>query len=490
MLQLHNTLTDQLDTFAPLHDNTVALYTCGPTVYSHLHIGNWTAYIYWDTLVRTLIANGYSVNRVMNITDVGHLTGDNEGDADTGEDKMQKGARREGKTAWDVAELYSESFLRGMETLGLIPPEHITRATDYIPQQLALVRTLKEKGFTYQIDDGIYFDTAKFSRYANFAKLDLDAQRAGARVEFNQEKRNHSDFALWKFSPIGETRDMEWETPRDLLDTESDVSKKGFPGWHLECSAMAMDILGETIDIHTGGIDHIPVHHTNEIAQSEAATGVQFSRFWLHCNHLKSDGTKISKSLGNGYTLEDLEQRGFSAMDFRMLILQGQYSNEGNFTFDNLAAARNRLHRWKNMAALRHQTHDTLHDDDKKSAGDDSISLLATSGAMLEALNHDLNTPEALRIVDHAFGQLDGTSLKRIHQFGLGPLIETIDELLGLQLAAATPDITDEQKRKLLERLRAREDKDWATADRIRDELKADGLVTRDTSTGQIWEYS
>lgn len=205
---------------------------------------------------------------------------------------------------------------------------------------------------------------------------------------------------------------------------------------------------------------------------------------------MKSDGTKISKSLGNGYTLEDLEQRGFSAMDFRMLILQGQYSNEGNFTFDNLAAARNRLHRWKNMAALRHQTHDTLHDDDKKSAGDDSISLLATSGAMLEALNHDLNTPEALRIVDHAFGQLDGTSLKRIHQFGLGPLIETIDELLGLQLAAATPDITDEQKRKLLERLRAREDKDWATADRIRDELKADGLVTRDTSTGQIWEYS
>jgi len=489
-LQLHNTLNNQLEDFAPLHDETVALYTCGPTVYGELHVGNWTAYIYWDTLVRTLIANGYSVNRVMNITDVGHLTGENEGDADQGEDKMQKGARREGKTAWDVAEMYSESFLRGMETLGLIPPEHITRATKYIPQQLALVRTLKEKGFTYQIDDGIYFDTAKFPSYAKFAHLDLDAQKAGARVEFNQEKRNHSDFALWKFSPNNESRDMEWETPSDLLETPAQSPRMGFPGWHLECSAMAMDILGETIDIHTGGIDHIPVHHTNEIAQSEAATGAQFSRYWLHCNHLKSDGTKISKSLGNGYTLSDLSKHGFGAMDFRMFILQGQYSNEGNFTFENLAAARNRLHHWKNMAALRHQTHDTLHDDDTKSKDDMSISLLATSGAILEALNANLNTPEALRVIDHAFGQLDGKSLKHIHQFGLGSLIETIDELLGLQLASSTPDITDTQKQQLLERLRAREEKDWATADRVREELKADGIVIRDTSTGQIWEYA
>ncbi|HMH69815.1 MAG TPA: hypothetical protein VK502_00280, partial [Candidatus Saccharimonadales bacterium] len=378
-LQLHNTLTKKVQPFTSIEPGKVALYTCGPTVYDYQHIGNWTAYIYWDTLVRTLIANGYNVERVMNITDVGHLTGENEGDADTGEDKLEKGARREGKTAWEVAEMYSEDFLAGMEKLGLIMPEHITRATDFIPQQLDLVRILKEKGYTYQINDGIYFDTSKFPTYAQFANLDLAAQKAGARVEFNPEKRNHSDFALWKFTPAGQTRDMEWETPIDLLDKTSlplssnsdSISTKhlqpepeltskpnsdpersrlmeiedetaieskqaktmGFPGWHLECSAMAMSILGPTIDIHTGGIDHIPVHHTNEIAQSEAASGKEFSHFWIHNNHLKANGTKISKSLGNGYTLQDLEERGFTPLDFRMFVLQGQYSNEGNFTF-------------------------------------------------------------------------------------------------------------------------------------------------------------
>lgn len=481
-LKLHNTLTRQLEPFAPINNDKVTLYTCGPTVYDFPHVGNWAAYIYWDVLVRTLTANGYSVERVMNITDVGHLTSD----SDEGEDKLEKGARREGKSAWEIAEFYAEDFLEGTRQLGLLLPAHLTRATEFIPQQLELVRILKEKSYTYQISDGIYFDTSKFSTYADFAKLNLEAQKAGARVTLNDEKRNPSDFALWKFTPENEKRDMEWETPQDLLDGDR---KKGFPGWHLECSAMAMSILGPTIDIHTGGIDHIPVHHTNEIAQSESASGKQFSRFWLHNNHLKVDGTKISKSLQNGYTLQDLDKRGYSAMDYRMFVLQSQYSNEGNFTFDNLAAAKNRLHHWRNIAALRHQTHDTLVDDTKKSSDDNSISLLATSQAIIEALNDNLNTPEALRIIDQAFSQFDGKSLHDIHQHGLLHVLETIDDVLGLQLVESTPDIEDEMKQLILERQRARDNKDWKLSDKLRDALVESGISIRDTSNGSIWEY-
>lgn len=478
-LKLHNTLTKREEPFQPINSQRVTLYTCGPTVYDRLHVGNWTAYIFWDILVRTLIANGYNIERVMNITDVGHLVSDE----DEGEDKLEKGARREGKSAWDIAEMYSEDFLLGMEKLGLITPEHIVRATDFIPQQLELVRVLKEKGYTYHISDGIYFDTAKFPTYANFAGLDLAAQKAGARVEFNPEKRNPSDFALWKFTPAGEKRDMEWETPNDLLD--HDEKLMGFPGWHLECSAMAVSILGSTIDIHTGGIDHIPVHHTNEIAQSEAASGQQLAHFWLHNNHLKVNGTKISKSLENGFTLQNLEEKGFDPLDFRMFVLQGHYSNEGNFTFDNLEAAKNRRQHWRNIAALRHQTHDTLKDD-----GEKSTPLLATSQAILESLNDNLNTPEALKLIDEAFSKLDSQSLDDIHQFGLEQLLTQIDELLGLQLTATTPDIDDEIKQIIIQRERARDEKDWQESDRLRDELKDRDIVVRDTPGGTIWEYA
>jgi cysteinyl-tRNA synthetase len=251
---------------------------------------------------------------------------------------------------------------------------------------------------------------------------------------------------------------------------------------------MAMSILGPTIDIHTGGIDHIPVHHTNEIAQSEAASGQIFAHYWLHNNHLKVDGTKISKSLNNGYTLQDLAKRGFEALDYRMFILQSQYSNEGNFTFDNLAAAKNRLDHWRNIAALRHQIHDTLLHDDKPHS-DNNISLLATSGAIREALNDNLNTPEALRIVDEAFSQLDGKSYARIHRQELTDLLLSIDQLLGLQLIETTPDIDDAAKKLILQRERARDEKDWKESDRLRDELTKNGIVVRDTVNGSIWEY-
>lgn len=484
-LKLQNTLTKSLEAFTPISDEKVTLYTCGPTVYDYLHVGNWAAYIYWDTLVRTLIANGYNVERVMNITDVGHLVSD----ADDGEDKLEKGARREGKTAWEIAEHYAEDFVAGMEKLGLIPPEHLIKATDFIPQQLDLIRVLKEKDYTYQTTDGIYFDTSKFPTYADFAHLDLEAQKAGARVEANSEKRQPWDFALWKFTEPGKTRDMEWETPGDFFDLPLRDGEKimGFPGWHLECSAMAMSVLGPTIDIHTGGIDHIPVHHTNEITQSEAASGEKFANYWLHNNHLKIDGGKVSKSLGNGYTLQQLEEHGFAPMDLRMFVLQSQYTNEGNFTFDNLTAAKHRLENWRNYAVLRHQTHDSLHDDDTKNDSDASVSLNAATGALREALSNNLNTPEALRVVDEAFARLDHVSLDAIHQHGLIQFLETIDELLGLQLLGDTPDIDDQVKMLVLQRQRVREAKDWSQSDKLRDELLTQGIIVRDTPTGTVW---
>ena len=522
-LKLYNTASKTVEELRPLDEKKVTLYTCGPTVYDYLTVGNWSAYIYWDTLVRTLLAAGYRIERVMNITDVGHLVSD----ADEGEDKLEKGARREGKTAWEIAEFYAEDFLSGMEKLGLIPPEHLVKATDFIEQQLDLVRVLKEKGFTYQTHDGIYFDTSKFPQYADFAHLDLDAQKAGARVEANDQKRQPWDFALWKFTPLGEKRDMEWATPDDLLelppysadesssssealtrspdvsletraDDEWAANKRhgdgsavvGFPGWHLECSAMAMSILGPTIDIHTGGIDHIPVHHTNEIAQSEAASGQKFASLWLHNNHLKIDGGKISKSLGNGYTLQDIVEKGFSPLDLRMFVLQGQFTNEGNFTFENLEAAKNRRDNWLNYAALRHQIHDSLQDDDRKNDDESYPSLQVATGALREALFDNLNTPEALRIVDDAFSQLDSQPLGTIHRHGLVQLLETVDELLGLQLMPNTPDIDDGAKRLILERQRARESKDWQKSDELRDKLSKRGIAIRDTPHGTIWSLA
>ena len=495
-LRLHNTLTGSTDDFVSLEPSKVSLYTCGPTVYDYLHVGNWAAYIYWDILVRVLTANDYAVDRVMNITDVGHLVSD----ADEGEDKLEKGAQREGKTAWEVADFYGRDFLKNSDRLGLVTPQHIAKATDFIPQQLELVRTLKAKGFSYQIDDGIYFDTSKFPTYANFAHLNLEALQAGARVEFNPQKRNHSDFALWKFTPVGEKRDMEWQTPNWLLEDgkwniansqilDATSQPMGFPGWHLECSVMAMSLLGETLDIHTGGIDHIPVHHTNEIAQSEAATGKRFSHYWLHNNHLKVDGTKISKSLGNGYTLDDLEKKGFTPQDYRMFVLQSHYRTEGNFTFDNLTAAKNRLHNWHNSAALRHQIHDTLHGDDKRGVDDKAVSLYATSQALVEALNNDLGTPEALMIIDEAFSRLANVTLESIRRHALVELLETIDETLGLQLLTHSPDISDDTKRLILQRGQARNNKDWSQSDTLRDELLTQGIIIRDTLSGSVWEY-
>ncbi len=481
-LKYYNTPTGRIDEFVSIEPNKAKIYSCGPTVYSYPHIGNWAAYIFWDILVRILKLNNYEVTRVMNITDVGHLTSD----ADSGEDKLEVGAHREGKTAWEIAKFYTDYFLTGINRLNIIMPDYVTKATDYISQQLDLIRTLKVKGYTYQTSDGIYFDTSKFPNYAKFANLNLDEQKAGARVEYNPEKKNLSDFAVWKFSPKNEKRDMEWPTPADLLDEPNENIVMGFPGWHIECSAMAMSILGNTIDIHTGGIDAIPVHHTNEIAQSESATGVRFSNYWLHNNFLTVNGTKISKSLGNVYTLEDIEKKGYSLLDFRMLVLQGSYRNEGNFTFAALDAARNRLQNWQNTAALRHQIYKTV---DNITENSKTIPSYAISKAIIEAVSNDLGTPAALKIIDDAFSCLNAAPLASINHNSLVQLLDTIDLVLGLKLVDSTPDISEDAKKLIIERRNARDHKDWDKADKLRDSLLEMGIVIRDTAHDNVWEY-
>lgn len=468
-MKLHNTLGNKLEVLQLLDGNTVKLYSCGLTVYSQPHIGNWVAYIYWDLLQRTLVASGYDVIRVQNITDVGHLTDD----GDAGEDKMQKGALKEGKTAWDVADKYIDiADHEAYNQLKLIKPAHMPRATDYIAQQIKLVSQLEDKGYTYIIDDGVYFDTSKFADYGKMARLDIDGLEFGVRVA-DSGKKNPTDFALWKFSPVDQKRDMEWDSPWG----------KGFPGWHLECSAMARDILGDQIDIHTGGIDHIPVHHTNEIAQTEAATGKQFSQFWVHANHIKVDGQKMSKSIGNIVTLQDIQEKGYALEAFKLLVLSKHYRTEGNFTWEILEASANRLAHWRDVATLRHQTHDTLTDDDDK-ANQESSSVRDN---IIQALSNDLNSPEVLRIVDEAFSQIESQASVKIHRYSLVALLETIDELLGIDLISSTPDISDDAKRLILERQAARNSQDWQRSDELRDELDELGVAIRDTPSGPVW---
>lgn len=462
-MKLYNTLSRKVEEIKPLDEPTVTVYTCGPTVYDYPHIGNWFTFVRYDTLVRTLKLNGYKPKWVMNITDVGHLVSD----ADDGEDKLEKGARREGKTAWDIAKFYGDYFVEALERLNFHTPDYLPKATEHIQEQIELVKKLEEKGFTYQIDDGIYYDTAKFPRYADFAQLDLDEQQAGKRVEHNPQKRNASDFALWKFSPQGQQRDMEWDSPWG----------KGFPGWHLDCSAMSMKYLGETLDVHAGGIDHLPVHHTNEIAQSEAITGKPFANVWMHTNHISVEGEKISKSLGNGITLEDIEERGISLMALRLHILESHYRSQSKFSWESLEAAQRRLAHWRAVASLRWQATGTHDEHD---------ATVEVSNRIKAILADDLNTPQALSQVDEILSHIESHQLDNIDPDALSELIEFIDSWSGLHLMNET-DIEDQQKRLIAEREDARAAKDWAKSDEIRVELVKQSIGLRDTDQGTVW---
>jgi cysteinyl-tRNA synthetase len=408
---------------------------------------------------------GLKPNWIMNITDVGHLVSD----ADDGEDKLEKGARREGKTAWDVAKFYTDYFVTGMQRLNILEPTELPRATDHISEQTELIKKLEDKGFTYIIDDGVYFDTGKFPRYADFARLDLDEQQAGARVEHNRQKRNATDFALWKFSPSDRKRDMEWESPWG----------KGFPGWHIECSAMSMRYLGETLDIHAGGIDHLPVHHTNEIAQSEAVTGKQFAKHWMHSNHITIEGDKISKSLGNGITLEDIEAQGISLEAFRVHVLESHYRSQSKFSWDSLRAAENRLDDMKALAVLRFQTIAALHDHA-------TFTFADVSEELIRIMANDLHSEAVLAYISEMIKQTLVILVSDEQKTEFDDMLVTIDALLGTKLCEL-PDLTDVQKQLVADRESARMAANWAESDRLRDELAEQGIGLRDTSYGAIW---
>ncbi len=463
-MRIYNSLTRQIEEFVPIKPPAVGMYACGPTVYSYVHIGNFRTYTTADVLVRLLKANGYEVSYVMNITDVGHLTGDNLGDADTGEDRMEKAASKAGKTAWEIADFYTRQFLMDFDRLNLLRPREFCRATDHIPEQIALIQRLEANGFTYKTSDGIYFDTAKFPRYGEMSTLTQIQE--GARVEVNREKRNPRDFALWKFSPTDAKRQMEWDSPWGV----------GFPGWHIECSAMSMKYLGESFDIHAGGEDLRSTHHPNEIAQAEAATRKQFVKYWVHSAFLLVDGGRMSKSLGNNYTLSDLVQKGFSPMALRYLYFMGHYRGQINFTWSGLASAQtayDKLVEFVRQARSKGDSARVALSAEKMKKADDYRKRFAA------AMNEDLGTPQALAIVWE-------TLKSNIPDYDKLDLLLDWDQILGLRLSEAGAGITvPEEVRSLAgEREKLRLGGKFVEADSVRMQLEKMGWEVRDTVGG------
>jgi len=456
-LYFYNSLTRKKEKFNSIKPGEAGLYTCGPTVYNYAHIGNLRTYIFEDVLKRVLIYNGYRVKHVMNITDVGHLSGDR----DMGEDKMEKGARREGRTAWEIAEFYTRAFKSDIARLNIIEPDIWVKATDTIDDQIALIKTLEEKGYSYRTGDGIYFDTSKFKDYTRLSHQNIESLWEGARVEKNPEKRNSTDFALWKFSPEGVRRQMEWNSPWGT----------GFPGWHIECSAMSMKYLGEQLDIHCGGSDHIDVHHTNEIAQSEAATGKNFFNFWMHGAFLIiAGGKKMAKSEDNFLTLHNaFVKKGINPLVYRFAAFQTHYRKPMEYSEESIQASRNGLQHLQNQVRQAAQN----------SAGQKGAVIDEYKTKFLEAINDDLNMPRAMAVVQEMLKSRIGDADKHA-------TIIDYDRVLGLSLD--TVDQAEElpEKIKILvaERQAARNAKDWAASDRLRDTIQDLGYQVQDTKEG------
>lgn len=462
-LKLYNTLMRQKEVFEPIHPGKVGLYVCGPTVYWYAHVGNLRSYLFSDVLRRVLELNGYEVREIMNITDVGHLVGD----GDEGEDKLEAGAKREGKTAWEIAEFYTKTFLQDSDRLNLLPATKYTKATDHIQEQIDMVKALEENGFTYQTSDGIYFDTSKLESYGRLGGQAAEEKEAGSRVEMG-EKKHATDFALWKLSVRKDThpepvegssqkRQMEWESPWGV----------GFPGWHIECSAMSTKYLGETFDIHTGGVDHIAVHHENELAQTEGAFGTLQANYWLHGEFLTVDGGRMGKSLGNLYTIDQLEEKGFEPLIYRYFVLGAHYRSKLNFTFEALEAAKNAFTRLR--TTVRSWSVDNVQVDE------------GYQQAFFEALNDDLNTAQALALV---WKLVDDESLETSVK---AQTLLWMDRVLGLRLEGyiGKPlEIPSEIQKLITARDKAREEKDWEASDQLRDEIQSHGFEVMDTEDG------
>jgi cysteinyl-tRNA synthetase len=470
VIKFSNTLTRRKEVFKPIEAKKVRMYCCGPTVYSYAHIGNLRTYIFEDILRRILEFNGFKVRHVMNITDVGHLTSD----ADTGEDKMEVGARREKKTVWQIADFYTKVFLEDMKRLNILKPTILCKATDNIKEMIELIKKLERKGYTYLIDDGVYYDTSKFKDYGKLAGMTFEKLKenlkAGARVEANPNKRNITDFALWKFSPKYQKRQMEWDSPWGV----------GFPGWHIECSAMSMKYLGETFDIHCSGEDHIPIHHTNEIAQAEGATGKRFVNYWMHATFLVlGKDIKMSKSAGNIITLQTLIDRGFDSLDYRYLCLTAHYRSGLEFTWDNLQSARNSLSTLRENSAMMRES------KNKDKIKTDPKIVKSYKEMFLEAVNDDLNMPRALSIVWNLV-----RSEKKVSSKDKLKLLLEFDRVLGLDLGRKekVEKVPEEVEELIRRREKARKEGDWKTADKIRAELKEKGIILEDTLKGVKWK--
>jgi cysteinyl-tRNA synthetase len=450
MILLYNTLTRQKEEFTPIHEGKVGIYACGPTVYWYAHIGNMRSFLFADILRRSLELNGLEVKLIMNITDVGHLTSD----ADEGQDKMLVAMQREGKTAHEIAEFYTDAFMQDLERLNIKSANVYPKATAHIQQQIEMVERLEKNGFTYKTSDGIYFDTSKLDNYGRLSGQKAEEKQAGARVDMG-EKRNATDFALWKFSPVGSTREMEWESPWGV----------GFPGWHLECSAMSAEYLESPFDIHTGGIDHIAVHHENELAQTQGADGVLQANVWMHGEFITVDGGKMSKSLGNLFVVDDLIQKGYSPLDYRYFVLGAHYRSMLNFTFEAMDAAKNALRKLQELA----RTWET-----------GGVVLDEYADRFLEAVNDDLNTARALAAVWEMADSEASVADK-------GTTLLWMDRVLGLGLEAYVGqelEVSDEVQQLVDEREQARAAKDWAKSDEIRDVLLERGYLVEDTSNG------
>ncbi|MDP7145984.1 MAG: cysteine--tRNA ligase [Pseudomonadales bacterium] len=449
-VSLFDTYTRQVREFEPLSKGEVGLYACGPTVYDYAHIGNLRTYLFEDFLRRTLEYNGYKVNHVINITDVGHLTSD----ADTGEDKMEKGSRRTGMTAWEMADFYTAAFQDDLQTLNILAPHTWCRATDHIPEQIAFIEDLVQRGFTYTTSDGIYFDSRRSNNYGRLARLDVNGLRAGARVDPG-ERRFVTDFALWKFSPPDEQRQMEWDSPWGI----------GFPGWHIECSVISSKYLGDFFDIHCGGEDHIPIHHTNEIAQTEASKGTTLANFWMHGYFLQLDNMKMAKSAGQMVRLQSLLDANYDPLVYRYLCLTAHYRTQLSFGWDSLEACGVALGRLQKSCYEWGEPSEP--DADFVTRFEDHI-------------NNDLNMPRALALT-HDLRRAD------IPDANKKATLLHFDRVFGLRLDEWRPDrlvVPEEVERWLQQRESARSEKDWQQADLLRDKILAAGYQVEDRPEG------
>lgn len=481
-MRIYNSLTHKKEEFRSIKKGKVGIYSCGPTVYNFPHIGNMRKYIVDDVLKRLLIHNGYEVEHIINITDVGHLVSD----ANLGEDKIRLTAEHEHKSVYDVAEFYTKEFINDMRMLNLMIPKKMPKATDHIKQMLDLIEKLDEKGYTYKVNTGIYFDTSKFKNYGqlmglSFEKLN-DYLISGARVERAARIRNTTDFAVWRFARPDQ-KEMVWESKYG----------KGFPGWHIECSAMSMEYLGEHFDMHTGGVDHLPIHHTNEIAQSEAATGKKFVNYWVHSEFLLVNGKKMSKSLGNVYTLKHLIEKGHSIMAYKYLVISAYYKSQLNFTFDALSNAENTLNGIYAFVERIAETARSGKDMDKEYDRKPIEKITKMKEEFFESLNNDLNTPLALSkmhsLISETNKYLENGISKGVANAVLDAMLD-FDTVLALDFGKHTKrkEASKEVQELIDERNRLRKERKFAESDKIRTRLKEEFKIEiEDTEKGTVW---